>query len=335
MNGRVFLTVLAGAAALAVGGVARADHPSVVFDGATAGPITTISVKTQPKGSLGVGLRVEQVKLNAFSDAELEGFAARGIHPHSTDYLLATSLGLSYGLTDDLTLGVRLPYIRRANIREAEDTGGVTEVERQGNSSGIGDLTFFGKYRAIRSEQSGYDLSFLFGIKAPTGATRRTDLQGARFEVEHQPGSGSWDPLIGIAAGTVVGPVALDAGLLYTFASRGAQQTTPGDRLLYGVAASHRLGGETADHQDHELGGHSHWDLVLELNGERQARQKTAGIEDPNSGGNLMYLSPGVRFISKDGWAATLAVGIPVIQNLNGTQHEARWRLILGLGRGF
>ena len=89
MNGRVFLTVLAGTVVLAVCGVARADHPSVVFDGATAGPITTISAKTQPKGSLGVGLRVEQVKLNAFSDTEREGFAARGIHPHSTDYLRA------------------------------------------------------------------------------------------------------------------------------------------------------------------------------------------------------------------------------------------------------
>lgn len=333
--------MLSGAVALAAGPTARADHPSIVFDSAVAGPITTIQAKTQPKGSFAVGFRIEQVRSDSFSDAELTNFSAQGIETHSTDSLLSTSLGLSYGLSDDLTLGVRLPYIKRTNIREAEDMGGVTEIAHEGTASGIGDLALLGKYRVIRSEKKGYDLSFLFGIKTPTGTTQRTNLEGRRFETEHQPGSGSWDSLIGLAAGTPVGPVSVDASLLYTLASKGTQETNLGDRLLYSVAASYRMGGESAHHHEHEQGvAHSHhahdaWDLVLELNGEWQARQKIAGVEDPNSGGNLVYLSPGVRFISKDAWAATLAVGIPVMQNLNGIQHETRRRLIFGLGKGF
>lgn len=67
----------------------------------------------------------------------------------------------------------------------------------------VGDLTLLGKYQVIRSDQKDLDLSFLFGIKVPTGTTRRTNLMGRRFEADRQPGPGSWDPLVGIAASTL------------------------------------------------------------------------------------------------------------------------------------
>lgn len=146
--------------------------------------------------------------------------------------------------------------------------------------------------------------------------------------------------MIGIAAGTPAGPVSVDASVLYTLATMGAQSTNLGSRLLYNVAASHRMGGGNAHHHGQEQGAHTHhahdaWDLILELNGEWQAHQRIAGAEDPNSGGNLVYLSPGIRFISKDAWTATLAVGIPVLQNMKGFQHQTRRRVIFGLGKGF
>jgi hypothetical protein len=34
-------------------------------------------------------------------------------------------------------------------------------------------------------------------------------------------------------------------------------------------------------------------DLVLELNGEWHDHQRIAGVNDPNSGGNVVFLSPG------------------------------------------
>src|SRR5206468_11473337 len=78
------------------------------------------------------------------------------------------------------------------------------------------------------------------------------------FEVEFQPGSGSWDGLFGAA---------LQEHCLYH--------------------ANH-------DHSDMMKTPYT-LDLVLELNGEWHDKQRIAGIPDPNSGGTTVYPSPGVR----------------------------------------
>ena len=75
-------------------------------------------------------------------------------------------------------------------------------------------------------------------------------------------------------------------------------------------------------------------DLVLELNGEWHARQEIDGVRDPNSGGNVVYLSPGVRF-SMDGWSGFASVGIPVVNQMYGVQAEPNWRLLTGIAVNF
>ena len=115
------------------------------------------------------------------------------------------------------------------------------------------------------------------------------------------------------------GPITLargqfDSNVLYTVATEGTQNTDLGDRFQYNFAVSYRLtsgarqvsnGGHAHAHD----GGHEHshgnsgpaLDLVLELNGEWQAEQETNDISDPNSGGNTLFLSPGLR-LSQDEW---------------------------------
>jgi hypothetical protein len=46
-----------------------------------------------------------------------------------------------------------------------------------------------------------------------------------------------------------------------------------------------------------------------------------AGVTDQNSGGNVLFLSPGLRY-SMDKWSALRLVDIPVIKDLNGFQAE-------------
>ena len=50
-------------------------------------------------------------------------------------------------------------------------------------------------------------------------------------------------------------------------------------------------------------------DLVLELNGEWHGHEVEGGVKDANSGGNVIYLSPGLR-ISMDKWSAFASVGM-------------------------
>lgn len=173
-------------------------------------------------------------------------------------------MSAGYGVTDDLTIGLRLPYLLRTDIRSGHDDGNEVVIDTHGDSDGVGDFTLLGQYRFLNSTYNSLEAALLVGVKVPTGATGVKDRNGEVFETEHQPGSGSWDPLIGIAASKRVGTISFDTNMLYTFATRGAQRTNLGDLLHYNLAASYRLGSEKNHHHSHEITEHRHltWDLI-------------------------------------------------------------------------
>jgi hypothetical protein len=73
---------------------------------------------------------------------------------------------------------------------------------------------------------------------------------------------------------------------------------------------------------------------VLELNGEWHAKQVEGGVKDQNSGGNVIYISPGLR-LSMDKWSGFVSVGIPVIRDPNGIQAEPDFRIATGISLAF
>lgn len=313
---------------------ALADHAMGGLGLGTAGPITTISASTLPKAKFAASYQVEHIAFKEFSDEQLGDFALQGIELHSLKSNTTHSLRLAYGATDDLTVGLKLPYVTRRNVREAhfhEDEGEL-ELHRLGDSEGLGDLTALGQYRFMNS--GGTEAAVLFGVKAPTGKTDRSTARGGTFEAEHLPGSGSWDGLLGAALSKHLGPLSIDASLLYTLAGDGTQQTNLGDRVTYNLALSYRLGGAHEHAPGSAEHAHFSWDLVFELNGERQQKTDIAGVRDPNSGGNLIFASPGIRF-SGEGWSAFASYGRPIVESLNGIQHEPDYRLVAGVAVGF
>lgn len=175
-----------------------------------------------------------------------------------------------------------------------------------------------------------------------------------RIETEHQPGSGSWDPMLGAAVTKQWERVSVDTNFLYVFATKGAQDTSLGDILTYNLAVSYRLNSNdkhdhsSHSHSDEALEDRSHsagaatdshsrlfWDAVLELNGEWHDRNKIDSVTERNSGGTLVYVSPGIRMTTDHRWAAYVSVGFPVYERLNGEQHATQLRFILGAGIGF
>lgn len=340
LSGLKYLTIALGIVGLS-SPPARADHPTVGLGAGGSGPIVTVSAIPLEAGRLAVDLRQELIHFAEFSDAELLRFAEEEREVHSLGWLLSTSLGLAYGLSDDLTAGLRLPYLYRQGIREAhhEEAGaGPPTVEDHGDPAGIGDLTLFGEYRFLHRPDAGLHAALLVGLKTPTGVDNRSTGEGARFEAEHQPGSGSWDPLLGVAVTRQQERISVDANLLYTLATEGAQSTDLGDALLYNLALSWRLPeaghghGGGASHSSHS---HLALDLILEANGEFRAKEEVAGVKDPNTGGNLLYLSPGVRLSGRDGLSAALSCGVQVFEDLNGAQSEPEFRTLLSVAAGF
>jgi len=314
--------------------IASADHPTVAFGSEAAGPVSTIPAIPMPAGAWGVGVRTEIINNDAFSTEQLEDFAANGLEGvHSIDKITSTSLSLSYGVTDDFSINARLPYIERKNIRESEIEDGVPEAHTHGDSSGVGDLLILTQYQVSNSEKT--DVAIQFGVKAPTGETEAKDKDGVRFETEFQPGSGSWDYLLGTSISKSNNGVGYHANVLYNKTTQGSQSTEIGDALSYNVALSYRLGVDadhdhtSHDHNDSEITG-VEWDLLIELNGETRAKNEIAGIEDENSGGSILFLSPGIR-VSSGKFGGFISVGMPVIENQNGKQTDIDTRIVAGL----
>ncbi len=307
-----------------------------------------------------VAFEYDFVNYNPISDARLTELAGQGVEEvHSLSSIAVPSLSLAYGLTKNLTFGMRIPYLDNKEIRET-NVGPPPGVNARGGVDGFGDISFAGTYRVIHDEVSGFEGTVTIGVKAPTGDKNVYDINGELFETEHQPSSGSWDGIFGAAISRPFGALTLSANANYGLAGNGSQDTTLGDRFNYGINASYRLwtasggfdhamhlGGKFdgmmhhggADHADEAEHSHakSHGtalDVSLGLNGQWWGEQDVAGERDGNTGGNVLFVTPGVR-LTMDQWAGFVSVGVPVSVELNGYQSEPDWQLSTGISMQF
>ena len=351
---------------------AFADHPTLSLEDGSPGPITTISAVTLSEGALSVAQVNQFIFFDGLSDDELLAYSGRPDHVHSTDRVISSSLNAAYGMSDDFTLGFSLPFLWRTNLREAverpvgakggeanpeptpkhggashgddhgDDDGGVATkpfVENVGDSDGLGDATMYAQYRFLHDEADDRHLSAIAGMKMPTGDTDIRANEGYLLAAHHQAGSGSWDPMLGLAFTQGMGRWSFDASALYLFANDGVRSSNLGDVFNYNAAVSYRLLGAHEDDVAHQDGvAHEHpttLDLILEANGDFREEVVENNLIDPNTGGNLIFLSGGTRLAWGHSWAATVSVGAPVIEDLNGIQSEPVMRLLFGVSKAF
>jgi len=318
---------------ITIGKTVLADHPSVGLSTGKATPITTTSAETLSKGQWSIGFQVEINDNNAISDSRLianaEADEASDVHSIST--LTQYSVNIATGVTDNLTLAAQLPYIKRTNIKEAHHDHGDTEIESLGDSEGVGDVRLFGQYRFMNDETTQSSAAAIFGIKIPTGETNEESPE-EKLEAELQPGSGSWDPFIGLAFSKQWNKWSFDTNVTYQFTNEGTQDTDLGDFVGLNTAFSYRV---TTEHQHHHADHIDfNWDLILELNGEWREQEDNDGETNQDSGGLLTFLSPGVR-VSTKGFSASFSIGIPVIEDLNGLQSKPQSRVIASASIAF
>lgn len=318
-----------------------ADHGSLGFGLGTASPIVTGTGITLPKGTWAVGERIQFINYNTASDTQLLGLANTGPpgdpinDVHSVNSLFNPSLFAAYGVTDRLTLGVQLPYQLRSNVRSPNEDGDM--VNKLGNSSGIGDTTVWAEQNVYRSTDNLSHLSLVAGLKTPTGANNVNSNLGVPFEPHHQPGSGSWDPIFGVAFTRGFGPFSLDTSHTYQISTAGTRdegrnRVTQGDVLNYNIALSFALNtsqilvrsGMFASSNQPQ----SPWVLVMEFNGEWREHHRAGGQSDPNSGSNIVYASPGIRYGGGRNWNMGVSIGTPIVHNMKGYQDPPDYRII-------
>jgi hypothetical protein len=231
---------------------------------------------------------------------------------------------LGYGATSELALFGVLPYLDK----ELDlTTPGGQRLTR--SASGIGDAQVFARYTLLQQDRHGrtFRIASFIGVKLPTGDDDGSDGLG-RLQQPLQSGSGSWDPLGGVVATYQTLDYQVDAQLSYK-ANTEANDFQFGDEFRLDASLQYRL-------VPRELGAAVPGFLygVIETNFLHQTKDEIGGLDDPDSGGTMLFLSPGLQYVTKQLIVETI-VQIPVVQHPNGAALEDEYTLRAGFRLNF
>ncbi len=173
------------------------------------------------------------------------------------------------------------------------------------------DGTIFARYDLLRKNvPRGYTrLSPEVGVKVPSGGIFST---------------GSTDYIGTLVFSHWRDPHALIADTQFTYTTPNGEGLRMGNRWNYDLAYLYRLLPLKA------LGIPALY-LLLEMNGEHVHRASLNGTPLAASGGNLLFLSPGVEFQPTARLLLEFSAPIPVVRNLNGKQLRPSSSFIVGI----
>ena len=311
-----------------------------------AGPIITIPAYNMKQGVTSVSLGFGFHNSGRLNGSQIGIIRAGSSHADDNYGSLSQILAVSHGITDELSISVVMPFIESLGFREVTAGG----IAKQGSSIGFGDMTLLTKYNFYNKHK--FQSALMAGIELPTGATNVQADNNERFEATNQPGSGSFDPIFGIAFSKQIKKIGIDSNFMYKISTNGAQNSNVGDVANYNLALSYALNHEHEDqfhhHHDedsegvmerifpqHILGKHLTWDLIMEANAIWQEAPAASGVKELNHGGTTVYLSPGLRMVMDDNWVYNLSLGLPVIQDLNGIQGGSDLQLSFSVATSF
>jgi hypothetical protein len=304
-------TLLVGLAASA----ALADHGKGAVGGKTISPRTL----HEDDASIETGFRYQ--KSEEFSDDRLLNAAAEGHDAHSVDWLAEFSIAGSFGVTDHLTVSLSVPFEVIHGFRFVEDDG--VTVGGANAIAGVGDMTLMGKY-ALSADP--VELATILGVKMPTGNTNQVDNAGELLEPDHQPGTGSWDPLIGVAAMKQLESFTIGSSVLFRYTTEGRHEFRPGEQLTIAMKGEVQISG---------LGKFPRVYASLELAYQWTAMDREDDVRNHDTGGTSITLAPGMRIRVNEHVSFGASVTVPIYQGLYGFQHKERYEVAFGTGVDF
>ena len=219
------------------------------------------------------------------------------------------TLGVAYSFGERFTLVGRVPFsVRR--LTSTDESGAVTT-----STSGLSDPDFTALFRVWASPfRPGLGrrawVSLVAGVKMPWGRNDLSD-NGERLDEHAQSGTGATDVFGGLSAVVQLDPQSS------VFASFQYRRTGMND---YG----YRYGRVTTANVAYERKLGRVVDAVLEANW-RHAEQDVVdadGNRDPNTGGDLVYLTPRLVLDLGGGLLGRVGLQIPIVKSLYGDQTE-------------
>ena len=224
-----------------------------------------------------------------------------------------TTLGFDYSASQDWGVNLQLPYIERSHSSIAPgDT--TPSSSKTGN---LGDVRILARYQGWSDK-----LGLQFGLKLPTGSFHDSfsagPQRGMPLDRGLQAGSGTTDLLLGLYHFDALSQNwdYFAQGLLQQpLAARDGYQ--PGTSLNLNAGLRY-LASESVIPQ-------------LQLNAKTSSRDRGANADSDNSGGSVLYLSPGVTISVNRKIKLFGFLQAPLYQNVNGLQLAPRYTFSMGV----
>jgi hypothetical protein len=244
-----------------------------------------------------------------------------------------TELTGFYGITPEFMVMAVVPYKKGKTSGEADltVTPAVLDTSMAGDASGLGDIALMGRYTFLKSETPDTTtvMAGLVGVKFATGRTDAKTSDGMSYLDSHmQPGTGSTDYLLGLSYSHSLQRLSFAANLLGTITTEGKFGDTKhefGNALNYDVSGKYRVAPEAFAPTKPQVF------VALGINGEVRQREKEDGAAVPDSGGNTVYLSPGLQLVFAPHWIVEFSYQHAIYHNLNGTQLGETYKAITGV----
>ncbi len=233
-------------------------------------------------------------------------------------------LEANYGLTKRITLTAMSTFVRQERS--------VTTFDNQTHftsTQGIGDGLFLFKYRLILPEgNSNYSFSIGAGPKIPIGRTDFTDQNGLALPADMQPGSGAWDLLLWShfeRYHLFLKNFNLAAVFTYRYTGTnsdyfGVQAYRFGNEFSFSLQPGYRF----------SLGSQV-FDGLLTIMYRHQDEDLVDGETFPNSGGDFLYMIPGLAYNLTPEFSFRFSGYIPLYRNPGGTQLTTSYKLIVAV----
>lgn len=209
---------------------------------------------------------------------------------------------LIYGITSKTAVFTIFPVIYR------DLTMGTSSKE-----VGIGDITFFVRQEIFKKDWvlKTFRIALFGGLEVPSGDSPFS--------------TNSVDFPFGVVASYQSHRQEIDLDLRYKVNTAGSG-VNHGDNLIYNLAYQLRV----LPWKLPETGIPNQLNVVIEANGKFTRVDRRSGASVANTGGNTIFISPGLQFVTKR-VIYEASFQVPVVQDLKGTQLETNWAVNGGL----
>lgn len=239
-------------------------------------------------------------------------------HDKTTEDLHHYKIGGFAG--ESLELFAEIPYV----IRRSLEVDSHAILGSKQTSEGWGDLNVIGSFKFWQKDTRSFNA--VAGVKFPTGSIKEKNSIGTVFEAELQPGSGSYDYILGGIYRLGTGRSSFVANMSWLARTEGRHEFEYGDVFVTTLYCDYFLNPGMKN-----FAIRAGLDMVYQ----NEQKQKDHGAKVGDSGGQTILLGPVLKVNTGEHISIVATLLYPVMQNLGGVHQELDYEWTLGGRVGF